>query len=413
MNNQIVFRLCLLGALLSVIALTACQQMAPPQTVEVVKEVEVTRIVEVPVTVPAQEAAATEEAMATEEAVAEEEAATEEGAMAQEPRELTVLAGAGQDTVSINAFFPASLRVRTGDTVTWKINSDEPHTATFLSGSPPPPDPVPIPDGGPTDIMLNPVSFFPSRAPDAPVETYSGVDYRNSGFLSNGTVVPPLDAYSLTFDTPGTYEYICLIHPTTMKGEIVVEPPAAADVPSQEDIDAMAEAEVAPLLEQAEELRASAASSDMVRSEPGPNGTTIWHIPAGRTGSDSRIEIYDYFPKNVSVQEGDTVIWTSTFFHQVIFHPGQPAPEFVVPTPVEGQELPNLVVSPEVAFPIKPSGEFDGTEMFSSGLIGTLGGPLPGGTTFAMTFSKAGSYDYVCATHRPLGMEGVITVVAP
>jgi plastocyanin len=337
-------------------------------------------------------------------------------AAAQEARELTVLAGAGQDTVSINAFFPASLRVRTGDTVTWKINSDEPHTASFLSGSAPPPEPIPIPDGGPTDLMSNPMLAFPSRAPDAPVETYSGTGYRNSGFLSNGTVVPPGETYSLTFDTPGTYEYICLIHPTTMKGEIVVEEASAADLPEQEEIDTMAEAEIAPLLEQAEELRAAAASSDiMVQQQPGPNGTTIWYIPAGVTGKDARIEIYDYFPKNLSIKEGDQVIWTSVFFHQVIFHPGLPAPPFVVPTPVEGEELPRLVISPEVAFPVVPAGEFDGTQLFSSGLMGTLGAPppLPGGTTFALTFTKAGSYDYVCSTHQPLGMEGNITVVAP
>jgi plastocyanin len=302
-------------------------------------------------------------------------------------------------------------QIRAGDTVTWKINSDEPHSATFLSGSAPPPNPIPISGGGPTDIMLNPVVDFPSRAPNAPVETYSGTGYRNSGLLSNGTTGPPNEAYSLTFDTPGTYPYHCLIHPTTMKGEIVVEPANAADVPSQEEIDALAEAEIAPLLEQAEEMRAAAAGADRVRQQPGPNGSTIWHIPAGIQGRDPRIEIYDYFPKNLSIKAGDQVIWTSIFFHQVIFHPGQPAPEFIVPTPVEGQELPNLVISPEVAFPVIPSGEYDGSVFFSSGLIGTLDGPLPGGTTFPMTFSKAGSYDYVCATHRPLGMEGTITVL--
>ena len=393
----------LLCLLISVIGLTACQQAAPQivevtrqvevevtREVEVVKEVEVTRVVEVEVTPAAPP-------------IAEPQAA----------REVTLLAGAGQDTVSINAFFPASLRIRAGDTVTWKINSDEPHTATFLAGEPPPPDPIPIPDGGPTDIMLNPKSFFPSRAPDAPVETYDGTAYRNSGFLSNGTVVPPNESYSLTFDKPGTYEYICLIHPTTMIGEIIVAEANVADVPSQGEIDAMAEAEMAPLLEQAEEIRAAASSSNMVRSAPGPNDTTIWYIPAGATGTDRRIEIYDYFPKNLSIKQGDQVIWTSVFFHQVILHPGQPAPPFVVPTEVEGQPVPNLVVSPEVAFPVIPAGEFDGAQFFSSGLIGTLGGPLPGGTTFALTFSEPGSFDYVCSTHLPLGMEGTITVVAP
>jgi plastocyanin len=260
--------------------------------------------------------------------------------------------------------------------------------------------------------MLNPKLAFPSKAPDAPTETYDGTEFRNSGFLSDGTVVPPSESYSLTFDKPGTYEYICLIHPTTMKGEIVVEPASAADVPSQEEVDTTAQAEMAPLLEQAETIRATAASSGTVRSQLGPNETTIWYIPAGVTGSDPRIEIYDYFPKNLPIKEGDQVIWTSLFFHQVIFPTGQPAPLFVVPTEVEGQPFPNLVVSPEVAFPVVPAGEFDGTELFSSGLIGTLGGPLPGGTTFALTFTKAGSYEYVCATHEPLGMKGTVTVVA-
>ncbi len=35
---------------------------------------------------------------------------------------------------------------------------------------------------------------------------------------------------------------------------------------------------------------------------------------------------------------------------------------------------------------------------------------LPGGKAFAMTFSKAGSYEYMCAIHRVLGMEGSVTV---
>jgi len=385
--------------------LAGCQQAAPEtvevtREVEVVEEIEVTRVMEV-----IQEVEVTR--------VVEVTPAEEPTAEPQEPRELTLLAGAGQDVVAINAFFPESVRIRAGDTVTWLINSDEPHTATFLSGEPAPPDPIPVPGGGPTDIMLNPQAFFPSRAPDAPVESYSGDGYRNSGFLSNGTVVPPNEAYSLTFDTPGTYQYLCLIHPTTMKGEIVVEEANAADVPEQVEIDATAEAEMAPLLEEAETIRAGAVSGDMVRSEPGPDGTTIWHVPAGVTGSDPRIEIYDFFPKDLSISTGDSVIWTSTFFHQVIFHPGQPPPAFVVPTPVEGQELPNLVVSPEVAFPMKPAGEFAGTELFSSGLIGTLGAPLPGGTTFAMTFSEPGSFDYVCSTHLPLGMTGNVTVVDP
>jgi plastocyanin len=53
---------------------------------------------------------------------------------AQSARELQVLVGAGQDTVGIDAYLPHTVRVRAGDTVTWRINSDEPHTVSFSQG---------------------------------------------------------------------------------------------------------------------------------------------------------------------------------------------------------------------------------------------------------------------------------------
>jgi plastocyanin len=329
---------------------------------------------------------------------------------AAEPQEYTILAGAGQDVVAVNAFLPEVVRVRAGDTVTWKIGSDEPHSATFLSGQSMPPDPLPVPGGGPMDIMINPQLFFPSRAPDAPVETYTGTEYRNSGYLSNGKVLPPNEAYSLTFDTPGTYKYICTLHANAMVGEIIVEEATATDIPTPEEVLAQGEAEAEPLLAMAEEARIPSTNSEAVRTEPGPGESTIWHVPAGMAGADPRIEIYDFFPKNITVSAGDTVIWTSVFFHQVVFHPGQPAPEFAIPVPQEGG-LPFITVNPAVAFPNKPAGEFDGTQYFTSGMIGTLGGQLPGGTTFAMTFTEPGTYEYICAVHRPLGMTGTVTVV--
>jgi plastocyanin len=330
-------------------------------------------------------------------------------APAPEPQEITVLAGAGQDVIAVNVFLPASVKVRVGDTVTWKIGSDEPHSATFLSGAPFPPDPVPMPNGGPGDIMLNPESFFSTRAPDAPVESYDGTGYRNSGFLSNGKVVPPNESYSLTFDTPGTYLYNCLLHPT-MVGEVIVEAADATDIPTQADVDAQAAAESAPLLEMAEAARAGTTNPDMVRSEPGPGGSSFWYVPAGLAAPDPRVEIYDFFPKDITINSGDTVIWTSTFFHQVALHPGQPAPEFILPLEQEGGP-PILQLNPVVAFPSKPAGEYDGTQPFSSGLMGLPAGALPGGTTFAITFTEPGTHEYVCAIHRALGMKGTVTVV--
>jgi len=47
------------------------------------------------------------------------------------PRTLTLQVGAGQDTTGVNAFLPAAVRVRVGDTVTWNLASDEIHTVSF------------------------------------------------------------------------------------------------------------------------------------------------------------------------------------------------------------------------------------------------------------------------------------------
>ena len=49
-----------------------------------------------------------------------------------QPRELAVLVGAGKGTTSINLFFPSTIRVRAGDTITWRINTEgDAHTVTF------------------------------------------------------------------------------------------------------------------------------------------------------------------------------------------------------------------------------------------------------------------------------------------
>jgi plastocyanin len=256
--------------------------------------------------------------------------------------------------------------------------------------------------------MMNPVTFFSSRAPDAAVETYSGVDFRNSGILSNGKVVLPNESYSLTFDTPGTYQYHCLLHPG-MVGEVVVEAANAVDLPTQAEIDAQAAAEAAPLIEMAEVTRVATTDPEMVRSDLGPGGTTFWYVPSGQFGPDPRVEIFDFFPKDITIKSGDTVIWTSTSFHQVAFFPGQPAPEFIIPQEQAGGP-PLLIINPAVAFPAKPAGEYDGTQPFSSGLIGLPLAASPGGNTFALTFSEPGMYEYVCALHRALGMRGTVTV---
>jgi plastocyanin/sugar lactone lactonase YvrE len=325
-------------------------------------------------------------------------------------RELTLLVGAGEDTVLLNAFLARDITVRAGDTVTWNLgHTDEVHTVSFLSGGPRPADVIPIEGRNPTDVQLNPQIAFPTRFPGQPVESYDGTAVVSSGVMSNqpdGPDLPPNNVMSVVMTNTGSYDYVCLLHPQMM-GTVTVVADNATDVDSQADIDARASAEEAALRAQIDGIRAAGA---MVQSEAGPNGTTIWHVQAGPAGLDNQLELYEFLASELTIQEGDAVMWvnSSPSIHTITFHPGQPQPEFIFP---EFQEAgpPILVLNPLTVFPVKPTGEFDGTGYRNSGITSANGGP--GGSSFSMTFSKAGSYDYICAIHQELGMEASITVV--
>ncbi|WP_396918549.1 cupredoxin family copper-binding protein [Mycolicibacterium sp.] len=71
------------------------------------------------------------------------------------------------------AFVPATLTVKRGETVTWTNHDEEPHTVASGDGS-----------------------------------------FHSPGMDANGT-------YSFTFSTPGSFDYICSIHPF-MRGTVVV-----------------------------------------------------------------------------------------------------------------------------------------------------------------------------------------------
>ncbi|HEX7117985.1 MAG TPA: cupredoxin domain-containing protein [Longimicrobiales bacterium] len=72
-------------------------------------------------------------------------------------------------------FAPEAIRVRAGSTVTWRNTDDFTHSVRLETG-------------------------------DATVHT-----------------VAPGDSARITFDAPGTYEYVCTFHPHDMRGVVVVE----------------------------------------------------------------------------------------------------------------------------------------------------------------------------------------------
>jgi plastocyanin len=341
------------------------------------------------------------------------------------PRTVSVQAGAGQDTVEILAFLPEKVRVRVGDTVTWKFEGDI-HTVTFASGTKPvgliipssqaPPGEViprvflPVP-GAPTGVnMMNPLLVYPTRKADQPVEQYNGTGYVNSGMMSKTTLFPgtsPIQTFSVTFDTPGTFQYLCLLHQEFgMRGTVEVVPAIASDVPSQAELDTRAQQELATLHTLLEKAKGQGIQG---RSEPGPNNTKLWRVLAGNSLvdiNDGRVQLSEFVPKDVTIQTGDTVLWESRFFHSVTFVPTPPPPDRFLPEQLADGTT-QLIRNPIIFNPARPAGVFDPTQVFNSGTIGTFPGP---GMTYALTFETPGIFKYFCGIHRDQGMEGTIIV---
>jgi plastocyanin len=315
------------------------------------------------------------------------------------PREVFALVGAGRDTVNVNAFFPTVLRVHVGDTVTWTQNSHDLHTVSFVAGLPA--SEITFGTLGPKGPMVHPNAAFPTRAPGAPVETYSGHGLVGSGILELD------DTFSVTFDEPGTYAYFCLVHEEFMMGVVTVEPVGSAGVPSVEEVAAQAQAEIEPLLANLEAVRGPASE---VRSEAGPNDTEFVYVKAGvvdLVAPDPRAELLEFLPQDVTVRAGDTVIWGSSGFHTVTFSPLPPGPEFILPEPQE-QGPPHLYLNMDVLIPAKPAAVYDPLQYFNSGDIGFFS---MNGASWALTFEEPGVYEYVCVVHGFLGMAGTVTVL--
>ncbi len=132
-----------------------------------------------------------------------------------------IKAGFDTQTAAYMRFTPSDITIHAGDTVTWQQNSAvSPHTFTLTSGAKDPDLVVALPrSSGPPKLILNPQVLLPAGG-----TTYDGQGFFSSGFVP-GTQdpTPGPRTYSLKFSTPGTYEYICILHDDMgMNGHITV-----------------------------------------------------------------------------------------------------------------------------------------------------------------------------------------------
>lgn len=121
----------------------------------------------------------------------------------QLPGTTAVAAGWGNRVVAVDRFSPARVPTKAGETVTWVTQSPYmPHTVTFES---------------PFKTPVDPNAFLPGGV--KPGSAYEG-GLAHSGLFGPAPFLP-IDSYSLKFTKPGTYPYVCVLHPG-MAGQVDV-----------------------------------------------------------------------------------------------------------------------------------------------------------------------------------------------
>ena len=150
-------------------------------------------------------------------------------------------AQAGNDDragTAIYKFFPTNLRVKAGTTVALRMppRTTEDHTFTFgpINGEDAYVDQLAAnfisPQGGgdgPPTLVVDPRAAYPSENPADGVPdhapTLHGNGFFNTGVMDRGAGTPAPDTVRARFTTPGTYDYLCAIHPF-MRGRVTVTP---------------------------------------------------------------------------------------------------------------------------------------------------------------------------------------------
>jgi len=311
------------------------------------------------------------------------------------------------EMVEAMSFFPDEITINVGDAVFFDFGPRF-HTATFLSGEEPPrlivqDEASGTPTANGPQTIINPMAGFPA----------GGTTYDGTGYINSGLPDPSAPPFTVTFTTPGSFDYLCLVHPQ-MKARVIVqeagsEPPmdqAGSEQLGTEQADALL-AEGRALVQQREEATPTAGA-----------GGTVHEVSVG-VGGDN-VEALRFLPRDLEVKVGDTVRWTNPSMHEphtVTFLGGEEPPELILVSPNEGGP-PTLVFNPMVIFPVG-SDSFDGTGLTNSGFLGQelaeVYEEFPRTSTYELTFTAPGEHGYYCVLHSggpddEHGMVGTITV---
>lgn len=170
----------------------------------------------------------------------------------------------GGNGSSWDSFNPQNVEIKAGESVTWRspMKVSEPHTVTFIMDKdyfPPPATPVRISNltelksllpnpnieplvvtdqNGTTAVIVDNARHYIPTAIDStgnnvtnlPINGKYSLDGAEK-FVSSGWMwpkglepagLPPINNFTVTFEKPGTYDYLCVVHPW-MNGVVTVQ----------------------------------------------------------------------------------------------------------------------------------------------------------------------------------------------
>ncbi len=300
----------------------------------------------------------------------------------------------GAENFVLGTYFPKTLSVRPGDTVTYdNRSSNDVHTVSFgvkpdRSDQPA----LPTKDGSENPAVFHPCFTTTPVKPDmtsCPTTATGTPEFDGKGFWNSGVLLPtvlPPEAGPKTVAVklaasiaPGPYTVYCLLHPFMESTLQVVGSDTERQTPAA--VAGVADRELG-------QAKAVAAGLAPPTSAPAANGVTV-----AASWGDKLAAINRFSPDIAAIKVGQTVTWKglSTWMpHTVSFQP-----PFATP-------------SDKGAF--LPAGAKSGSKFAGGVSHSGVFGPAPPFPTdsFSLTFTKAGKYSYACLLHP--GMAGTVEV---
>ena len=314
-------------------------------------------------------------------------------------------APAGHDWLYVDFFPNHGTNLHKGSVVDFKWNPgsiDGFHTTTLLPGGtsaapssldfivPDFDDPFLVPGQLP-QLQFNPAAVAPT---DPTCGNASNPCNFNGGSVLNSGAVPTLpgpDFWVHVNANPGTYTFVCLVHPN-MKGTFTVVDDATT-ASTQQQLNRIAHRQYRSETRAA--LKEEARVIDNFEQDNG-DGTRTVTVTAGTAVPG--VEIAEMLPQRVDVRPGDTVTWktrTIVDVHTVTFPQGHGSDSVDPFQPI-------LESGESFEFHVNPLPRGD-TAIATASTIGTSGilANLPPGqpSSYAFSFPNPGTFIYQCRIH--------------